>query len=376
MTENHRVCTRCIMDTTDPEITFDENGHCNHCRRYLRRVKTEQHYDEKGQELLKRMVDEIKRRGKNKPYDCIIGVSGGIDSTYVAYIVKKLGLRPLAVHLDNGWNSELSVNNIQKTLEKLDIDLYTHVLDWEEFKDLQLSFLKSSFINAEIPTDHAIVAVLLKVAAQKNVRFILAGSNIATEGIHVPAWVYEYRDWRLTKAIQKRFGKYKLKTFPHFNLFQAAYYLIVKQIKFIPILNFVRYDKNEAMETLQKELDWQYYGYKHYESIYTRFYQSYILPVKYNADKRKSHLSSLILAGQISREEALEELKKETCPAELVREDKVYVAKKLNLTEGELDEILALPPKSYKEYPNNSFFFKKLSFFIKLAKRIATYNKK
>ncbi|MCP4158335.1 MAG: N-acetyl sugar amidotransferase [bacterium] len=376
MSNEYRICSRCIMDTTDPEIQFDENGYCNHCRKYERRVKTEQHYDEEGQERLKKLLEDIKEKGRNKKYDCIIGVSGGVDSTFVAYTVKQMGLRPLAVHLDNGWDSELAVNNIEKILKKLDIDLYTHVLDWEEFKDLQLSFLKSSFINAEIPTDHAIVAVLLKVAAEKKVKFILGGSNIATEGIHVPAWVYDYRDWRLTKAIQKKFGKYKLKTFPHFNLFNIFYYLFLKRIKFIPILNYVKYNKKEALDVLVNELGWKYYGGKHYESIYTRFYQSYILPVKYDADKRKAHMSALIMAGEMTREQALEELKKETYPADLMAEDKEYAAKKFNMTMEEFDELLALPIKSYQEYPNNSFVFKKLPFLMKFAKRIATYNSK
>ncbi len=376
MNDRVLICKRCIMDTSDPEIIFDSNGICNHCIRYEDRVKNELHNGEEGGKKLNSLLSDMKQKMGNGEYDCIIGVSGGVDSTMVAYLAKKrFGLNPLAVHLDNGWNSELAVNNIHKTLEILEIDLYTHVIDWEEFKDLQLSFLNSSFINAEIPSDHAIIALLFQIASQKKTPYILGGSNIVTEGILASSWVYDYKDWRLIKGIHKRFGSKRLKTFPHYGMLRLFYYVFLKRIKYIPILNFIDYDKEEAMDIIQNELGWVYYGGKHYESIYTRFYQSYILPHKYGVDKRKAHLSTLIMSGQMSREEAIEEIQKESYPSDLMEEDREYVIKKLGLTEDEFNEIMNLPIRSYKDYPNSSFFYRKLSFIVKLAKQLTTYNR-
>jgi len=206
-------------------------------------------------------------------YDCIIGVSGGVDSSYVAYVVRQLGLRPLAVHLDNGWDSELAVSNIKNFLNKLDIDLYTHVLDWEEFKQLQIAFLEASTPDSEVPTDHAIMAVLYKEAAKRNIQYIILGVNTVTEAIHAPRWSYGHNDWRYIKSVNRLFGKIKLKRFPHFSLFNLIYYSIIKRIKIVRILDFVNYKKQEAMRILQDELYWKPYGGKHYESIYTRFFQ-------------------------------------------------------------------------------------------------------
>jgi N-acetyl sugar amidotransferase len=373
MEDNYEQCSACVMDITDPQIIFDENGICNHCKRYAQRMKNDLHTDEKGQVLLEKLILKIKKKNKTKEYDCVVGVSGGVDSTMVAYLAKrKFGLRPLAVHLDNGWNSELAVNNIEKTLKVLGIDLYTHVLNWDEFKSLQLSFLKSSFINAEIPTDHAITALLFQIAAKNGIRYILGGSNIATEGVLPFNWVYDHRDWRLIKSIHKRFERKNLRNYPHYTLSLMFYYIFIKRIKYISLLNFVEYNKNEAIKNISEELGWEYYGGKHYESIYTRFYQGYILPTKYNVDKRKSHLSSLIRSGQMSREEALEELKQPPYPKDLAEEDKLYVAKKFGLTETEFDKLMDLPIKSFKEYPNNHFLFTRFSFLVNLSKKLAT----
>ncbi len=376
MAEEFVICSRCVMDTTDTDIQFDENGVCNHCRQYKIRVKKDLHYDKKGQQLLESLIQNIKRKGKNKEFDCIIGVSGGVDSTMVAYVAKKqLGLKPLAVHFDNGWDSELAVNNIKKTLNKLDIELYTHVVDWEEFRDLQLSFIKSGFINWEIPSDHAIFALLFIIASKMNIKYILGGSNIVTEGILAKSWVYDHKDWKFIKSVHKQFGRKKLKSYPSYNILKLIYYVFIKRIKYIPILNFVKYNKNEAMDLIQKELGWVYYGGKHYESIYTRFYQSYVLPQKYNVDKRKAHLSTLIMSGHMTREEALEELKKETYLENLMSEDKEYVIKKLGLTHDEFEYLFQLPVKKFSDYPNSKYFYDKLSFFVAYAKTITTYNK-
>lgn len=343
------------MDTTDPSIQFDENGFCSHCTNYLIKVRL-QTADEYGQKALQKIVQAIQAEGANKRYDCVIGVSGGVDSTYVAYIVKhQFGLRPLAVHLDNGWNSELSVNNIEKTLRSLDIDLYTYVINWEEFKDLQLSFLLASIPGMEIPTDHAILSILYRVAAKHNIRYIISGANISTEGIMAASWSegVGQRDWRLIKKIHAQFGKVPLKTFPHFTLISMIYYRLIQRQQTIHILDYLSYVKKDAMDIIQKNLDWKYYGGKHYESLYTRFTQGYIQPLKFNIDKRKAHLSTLICSGQITRTEAIEELS--TDPYKDIRlreEDKAYVIKKLGLTEQKFEQIMKAPPKNYLDYPS------------------------
>lgn len=360
MNKEYQRCTRCVMDTTDPDISFDESGICNHCRDYAEVVKKYPLDDEKGRHILNSIVSRIKEEGKSKKYDCIIGVSGGVDSTYVAYKVKQLGLRPLAVHLDNGWNSELAVSNIEKVLNSLGIDLYTYVLDWEEFKNLQLSFLKASVPDVEIPTDHAIKAVLYKIAAKEGVRYIISGSNKSTESCGPSAWANGHSDWRYINSVNKKFGKLTLKSFPHYSIMSLGYYRFIKRIKYISILDYMTYNKAEVMRALENELNWNYYGGKHYESIFTRFLQGYILPQKFNIDKRKSHLSSLICSGQMSRDEALLELEKDVYGGNNVEVDKEFVIKKLGLTREQFDNIMALPPKSYWDYPSykNHLIFK------------------
>ena len=353
MTE-YRMCTRCVMDTSDPEIIFDENGVCNHCHTYDRLVREHIVDGDAGRERLEKLVADIKRAGQGKQYDCLIGVSGGVDSTYVAYLVKKLGLRPLAIHLDNGWDSELAVKNIEETLKRLEIDLYTEVLDWEEFRDIQSAFLKASTPDSEIPTDHAIVAILGNMAAKLGVKYILIGNNVRTE-THLPrAWSQGHFDWKYIRELHKRFGKQPLKTFPHFGFF--TYYLRMITQKRVAILDYVNYTKKEALRVLQEELGWRYYGGKHYESIYTRFYQGYILPVKFGYDKRRCHLSSLICSGETTREQALEELSIPTYSPSMQEEDREYVAKKLGFSEEEFAAVMNAPKKSYWDYPSYGQF--------------------
>ena len=358
MDSSYRMCARCVMDTSVPDIEFDAEGICNYCKLYETRIQAEVISGEAAQQRLDVLANTIKARGTKKPYDCVIGVSGGIDSTYVAYIVKrKLGLRPFAIHLDNGWNSELSVNNIERTMKNLDIDLYTYVLNWDEFKDLQNSFLRSSVANCEIPTDHAIIATLFKSAATKNIQYILSGENIATEAIMPKSWMYNARDLRLIRSIHRRFGTVKLRSFPTINLLRLFYYIYFRKIKYIPILNLFHYVKTEAKQILQDELGWRDYGGKHRESIYTRFFQSYILPKKFNIDKRIAHLSCLIMSGQVSRDEALTELEQPAFSSHEVEEDEIFVTKKLGFTIDEFEELLKESPKSYADYPNNSFIW-------------------
>ena len=375
MDKEYRICKKCIMDTTDPDITFDEQGVCNHCYKYEERKNRDIHYDEAGQQKLARIVEKIKSEGRDKEYDCLIGVSGGVDSTTVAYRVKKLGLRPLAIHLDNGWDSELAVSNIEKILRSLDIDLFTYVLDWEEFKDLQLSFLKASVPNCEIPTDHAITALLYHQAAKRNIKYIITGGNVVTEAILPLHWGYYNQDWRHIKAIHKRFGTVKLKSFYHLTLFNWVNYIYIKGIKWFPLLNYQPYVKEEAKKFLLQELGWRDYGGKHYESIYTRFYQGYILAVKFGFDKRRAHLATLISAGQITREEALREMQKSPyLSEEMLKQDRDYVIKKLGLTEEEFEKIMSLPVKVHTDYPSNAVLYDKLRFFVNLARKIATHN--
>jgi N-acetyl sugar amidotransferase len=339
------------MDTSDPDIQFDEQGVCNHCHEYDRLIKQRVLEGEAGRRYLEGLIERIKREGRNKSYDCIIGVSGGVDSTYVAYMAKKeLGLRPLAVHMDNGWDSELAVKNIEETLKRLGIDLYTNVLNWEEFKDLQLAFLKASTPDSEIPSDHAIWAVIGDMAEKLKVRYILSGFNVRTE-THLPrAWSQGHFDWKYIQNVYRQFGTGRLKTFPHQDLF--AYYRRLLTLRRVDILNYLDYNKQQAMQILERELGWKYYGGKHHESIYTRFYQGYILPTKFGYDKRRSHLSSQVCSGEFDRETALRELQKPTYAPILQEEDREYVAKKLGVSANEFDAIMDLPRRSYWDYPS------------------------
>lgn len=357
------------MDTSDPEIIFDNKGICNHCRDFKKRLDRLP-----SKEILQKEIEKIKIKAKDKKYDCIIGLSGGVDSSMVAYlVVKKYGLRPLAVHLDNGWDSEAAVRNIENIVKILNINFYTHVINWEEFKDLQISFLKASVANIEVPTDHAIVASLYNIAAKVGVEYIIQGGNLNSEGIMPSIWGYDARDLKNLKAIHKKFGKMKLKTFPTLGIWRLVYYSLIKKIKYFPILNYIDYKKTEAKEILKKELGWQDYGEKHGESLFTKFFQDYILPEKFGIDKRKAHYSTLINSGQITRKEAIDTIKNSPFLTEKdMLEEKEYVLKKLCLSEKKFQEIMSQPVKSYKDYPNHSLFLHELSFIYRLIKKIIT----
>lgn len=350
MEKEYRICKRCVMDTTDPDIVFGEKGICNNCKDYFEIEKRFVFKGEEGKKKLEEIVNKIKEDGKHKEYDCILGLSGGTDSSYVAYLAKKNGLRVLAVHMDNGWNSELSVHNIEKCLKGLDFDLETIVVDWEEFKDLHLAYLKASVVDIEVVTDHAIAAAIYKIANKKRIKYILSGTNIVTEGILPKSWNYRKNDLRNLKDIHKRYGKLKLRTYPTLGLYKLLYYRFLKRIQFISVLDYVDYNKKEAKEVLHREFSWDDYGGKHYESIFTKFYQAYILPTKFNIDKRKAHLSTLICSGQITREEALEELEKPLYEKDELERDKEYVLKKLGLSEEEFEYLMKLPIKKHQEY--------------------------
>lgn len=341
-----------MSTSADKALTFDSDGVCHHCQRYDRLLSSRVFKGEVGEQALDALVDKIKQAGKRNAYDCIIGVSGGVDSTYVAYLVKQRGLRPLAVHFDNGWDSELAVANINQALQRLDIDLYTYVVDWEEFRDLQVAFLKASTPDGEIPTDHAINALLWRTAVKHGVRFIISGMNFATESISVPGWSYGHSDWAYIRDVHERYGKRPLLTYPHFSLPWLLWTNGVHRVRTISLLNYVDYSKSAAIELLVSELGWKPYAGKHFESIYTRFFQGHILPRKFGIDKRYGHLSDLINAGQVTRTQALQEICLPPYPEADQMCDRDYVIKKLKLSLDEFESIMSAPIRSFRDYRN------------------------
>lgn len=365
------------MDTSDPEITFDQQGICNHCHRYDNIIDTRVFKGEEAKIKLDNLVQKIKTKGKNKEYDCIIGVSGGVDSTYVAYLTKELGLNPLAIHFDNGWNSELAVGNIEKTLDKLGIDLYTYVIDWDVFSDLQKAFLKASTPDGEIPTDHAITALLFQEASKRGIKYVISGMNFTTESMAVRMWSYGHSDWTYINDVYKKHGSgLSLKPYPHFSFFDLFKWTYLKRIEVVSILNYIDYNKAKTVDLLQEKLGWVKYEGKHYESVYTRFYQGYILPEKFNADKRIGHLSDLIRAGQITREDALEELKKPPYPSpELLEQDKEFMYKKFNYTPQEFEAIMQLQPKTFLDYKNRAKRVEQIKSYLNFLRRKGRYAK-
>ena len=341
------------MDTSDCGIFFDENGVCNHCHNYSTISKKVLLAPELAKEKLQQIIAKIKHDGAKQEYDCIIGLSGGIDSSYLALQAKEFGLRPLAVHFDNGWNSEISVKNIENIVKKLGFDLFTYVIDWEEFKDLQRSFFKASVVDIELLTDNAIFTSLYQIARQHRIQYSLEGHNIVTELIMGKDWNYWKFDLKNIRAIQKRFGTLPIKSFPTMGPWKRLFLQVARAIEPVFLLNYLPYDKQEAMRTLETELDWKYYGGKHYESTFTKFYQAHVLPRKFGIDKRRAHLSNLICSGQITREQALAELGKAIYPPAELAADREYVTKKLGFSIEEFEEIMHQPPRSHLDYPND-----------------------
>jgi N-acetyl sugar amidotransferase len=366
----YKMCSHCILDTNDdPDITFDDNGVCNYCNKYKKIVETLPKGKEK-EIALQRIISEIKSNQKNSKYDVILGLSGGVDSSYLAYLCQKFELRPLIVHFDNGWNSELSVQNIYKIINKFKYDLVTYVVDWEEFKDIQLAYLKASVIDIEAITDHAIMATMYHTAKKYNIKYILSGFNYVGESIMIKKWVWDKSDWLNIKSILKQYGKLKLKTFPHLSFWSKLYYQHIYKIKTIQLLNYIDYNPIESRKILMKELDWKDYGGKHCESIFTCFYQHYILPKKFSVDKRKVHLSNLICAGLISRDEALKKLESEKTNIENANAEKEYVLKKLGLSEKEFESIMRTPPRSHSEFDSDKKYYEIYFKVIKILKPV------
>ena len=346
-----KLCTRCIMDNVnDPDLIIDSNGVCNHCHNFDKAIAKIPQGD-KGRAHFRNTINKIKEAGDGKKYDCVIGVSGGVDSTYLCSLAKQQGLRPLLVHCDNGWNSELSVQNIENICIKTGFDLYTLVIDWEEMKDIQLSFFKAGVVDLELPYDYALIITAYKAARKHNIKHVLTGHNVVTEGTYLPkSWRHTKMDIVNIKAIHKKFGSIKFKVFPYYSFLKQRY--IDNKISYISLLNYTDYDKKMVKETIMKEFNWKDYGGKHYENIFTRFYQGYILKEKFNIDKRQFHISVLVQSGLLSREEALKAYDLPAYDPIQLAQDREYVLKKLGFTDQTFLEYMNAPIKLHEDYPS------------------------
>ena len=363
----YQICSNCVMDTTDSKIVFDNDGVCDYCNSYYNKVLKNWNPDKIDEIALEKLSNEIKKEGKGKKYDCILGLSGGTDSSYLTYIAKeKMGLRPLIYTVDTGWNLEVAEENIKRIVDSLQLDMYKETVNWEEMKDLQLAFLKSQVPYQDMPQDHAIFAGLYNFAVKNNIKYVLSGANNATEVVRPPIeWNY-VNDIKLMNDIHKRFGKIKLKTFPICGMFKyRIYYVYFKGMKRVAPLDYIKYDKELAEKELKELFGWEKYENKHYENIFTRFYEGYYLPHKFGYDKRKCYFSNLILTGQMTREEAIEKINDDPYDSDTMQEDMEYIAKKLGITKKEFIEIIQGENKTYKDYKNSLSL---IEFAIKIAK--------
>jgi len=353
----YQICTNCVMDTTDPNIKFDEKGVCERCNQFYRDILPLWNYGKGKEKELNEIISKIKQEGKNKKYDCLLGLSGGFDSSYMLHFaIKELGLRPLVFHVDAGWDTSFAVNNIQKLVTKLGVDLKIEKINWNEVRDMQLAFFKSGVPHLDIPQDHAFVAALDNYAEKHNIKYVLNGGNISTEVIVNPdAWSYWGTDMRHIKDILRQFGTVPMETYPFTNIFKRKIYMpYIKRIKVVKLLNYIPYVKKEAEELLKKEYGWEPYPQKHFESIMTKFLEGYWLPERFGYDIRKAQFSSLILTEQMTREEALEKLKEPPLSEKESAELFTQVAAMLEISEEELRSYLRMPLKTYKDYKNQS----------------------
>lgn len=349
----HTICANCVMDTTDTKITFDKDGVCDHCTTFYRDVRPNWHTDEYGRKQLETELERIRIDGKGRDFDCIIGMSGGIDSSYLTHLAKcELNLRPLVFHVDAGWNSQIAVNNIERIVDGLGLDLYTEVINWSEMRDLQVAFFRAGVPHVDAPQDHAFFATMYHFAEKHNIKYILTGANYSTECVRNPIeWMYYQSDSIQLRDIHARFGQRPLKKFPVTSILRHKIYLpFVKKIRVARPLNYLPYTKNEAVDLLEKEYGWQPYPQKHFESRFTRFYESYWLYERFGYDTRKVQFSSLILTGQMTREEALEKLQHPPYDEETIQHDFEFIATKLALTTEELNSYMDLPHKTYRDY--------------------------
>ncbi len=352
----YQICSKCIMDTTDTVIVFDNDGVCDHCSNFDVNIQPNWHSDEKGYAELMKAAELIKKEGKGKDFDCIIGLSGGLDSSYTAYVAKEImGLRPLLFHVDAGWNTDQAVGNIEKLVDGLGLELYTEVINWEEMKDLQVAFLKSGIPDQDIPQDCAFFSGLYQFARKNKIKYVLTGGNFSTECCREPnEWgAYPGIDKTFIIDIHKKFGKRKLKSFPIIDvLVYKVFHHQVLGMKVFKPLNLVPYIKSEAEQLLQDKYGWQPFQHKHHESRFTRFYEDYWMPRKFGYEKRRAHFSSLIMTGQMTREQALERIARPELSDEFMKNEFKYVANKLGLTEAELQQIFEQPNKTYRDYKN------------------------
>lgn len=357
------------MDTSDSSLQFNEQGICSYCIEAQQKLPLFQFSPYQEQENLGDLARKIKGHTRQGNYDCILGLSGGVDSSYVALLAKRLGLNPLCVHFDNGWNSEAAVSNVKKIVEYCGFELYTYVINWREFRDLQRSFLKAGVIDLEMLSDHAIFASLFKIRRQFNIKYVLSGTNFATENGLPSPWIWSKMDTRNIKAIHKEFGQIKLKTFPFMSSFRWG---LIKELgiggEFLEPLNMINYSKNGAMRELE-QVGWRYYGGKHYESVITKFYQAYILPTKFGVDKRRSHHSALIRNGEMTREEAVQDLERPPLSKEELDAEKTFVCKKLGFTEDEFESLMQQDPIPHDAYKTDRHFMKLVTKVGKLVLR-------
>lgn len=360
MIKDVKTCVSCLMDSTDPGISYNEVGECNYCVEAAAKIPQYRYTEQEVQKNIAKLLKHIKAKKRGK-YDCLVGLSGGVDSSYVAHLASQWGLNPLVVHFDNGWNSELAVSNINNILNATGFDLQTYVIDWEEFKDLQRAFLKASVIDIEMLTDHAIKASMFSLARKNRITCVLSGTNYTTEHGLPTSWVWHKGDLKNIKSIQKLYGDRSLKSFPTIGPYKAAIYKLVYKLDYLEPLNLINFKKLEAMKTLEKEYGWRYYGGKHYESIFTKFYQAYILPQKFNIDKRKSHISALVRNGEITLEEARAQLAMPLYASEAeLNEEKEFVLKKLGFSSREFEQILHEKPRPHDAYPTDIHLYEKL----------------
>jgi N-acetyl sugar amidotransferase len=361
MENNYQICTNCVMDTSDSKIVFDAQGVCDHCNDFYKNVLPNWHTDEVGKKELETVVAKIKKEGQGKDFDCILGMSGGVDSSYLLHLaVTELGLKPLVFHVDGGWNSELAVNNIQVMVEKLGLDLYTEVINWEEMKDFQLAFFKSGVPHLDIPQDHAFIATLYNFANKYGIKYILNGGNISTECVRNPMdWLYYGTDMAQIKDIIKQFGTIKMETYPFSPIFKHKFYLrYIKGVQVVKPLNHMPYIKEDALKLLADTYGWKPYPQKHFESRFTKFYESYWLPERFGFDTRRVQYSSLILTRQMKRGEALEKLSKPAYNPETITDEFSYIATKLGITPEKLRGYLTMEKKFYQDYKNQVSMFK------------------
>ena len=358
--KNYKICSNCVMDTSDSKIIFDSNGLCDHCNTFYKDIEPKWMSDIQNSDKINRLVDTIKKEGKGKDFDCIMGMSGGIDSSYLLYIMKeKFDLNPLVFHVDAGWNSQIAVNNIERLIDGLGLDLYTEVIDWEEMKDLQLAYFKSGVPHIDTPQDHAFFATMYKFASKYNVKTILTGGNYSTECIRNPLeWMYYQSDSIQLKDIHRQYGSIDLKKFPVTNILWHKVYLpYVRKIKTIRPLDYVPYIKEDAMNLLVQKFGYQEYPQKHFESRFTRFYESYWLPKRFGYDTRKVQYSSLIVTNQMNRDEALNKLKELPYNEDNIKNDFEYVSNKLSISVEQLQKYMDMPRKTYRDYKSQESIY-------------------